>query len=91
MNERDPSPTQTGPLLAAYYGTAVVAGVIVALNLIPFPIDLVVLLGLGLGATWIRYRMAGRDSLTSSLSWVALFVVVWLPLAWIIRRFPFGP
>jgi hypothetical protein len=91
MNERDPSSQSTAPLVAAYYGTAVLAGVIVAFSLIPFPIDLVVLLGLGLGATWIRYRMAGRDSFASSLSWVAVFVVVWLPLAWIIRRFPFGP
>ena len=91
MNRRDPSPVPTPLLVAACYGTAVLAGLIVAFNLLPFPIELVVLLALGLGATWIRYRMAGRDSLASSLSWVALFIVVWLPLALIVRGFPFGP
>ena len=89
MSEQDRS-RQPEPLaMVAYYATAVLAGLIVALSLVPYPLDIVVLLALGLGATWIRYRTAGRDSFSSSISWLAVFVVVWLPLAWFFGRFPF--
>jgi len=90
MSEQD-RPREPQPLaLVAYYGTAVIAGLIVALSLLPYPIDVVVLLALGLGATLIRHRTAGRDSFSSSITWVAVFVLVWLPLVWILGRFPFG-
>jgi hypothetical protein len=92
------APVPTGPqarppqplALLAYYGLAVLAAVIVVLNVVPYPLDIVVLLAIGLGATWIRYRTAGRDSIGSSMSWLAVFIVVWLPLAWMLGRFPFG-
>lgn len=90
MNEQD-RPREAHALgLAAYYGTALVAGLIVGFSLLPYPVDVVVLLALALGATWIRYRIAGRDSFSSSISWLALFALVWLPVAWILGRFPFG-
>jgi hypothetical protein len=79
------------PLTVAYYGTAVVAGIIGGLQLLAFPVDLIALVGLALAATWIQYRRAGRDSFASTLRWAGLFAVTWLPLAWVFGRFPFGP
>ena len=89
--EDRPSQPEPRPLgLIAYYGTAVLAGLIVALNVVPYPLDVVVLLGLGFGATLIRGRTAGRDSFSSSITWLSVFVLVWLPLAWVLHHFPFG-
>lgn len=94
-NERVDRPAAQRPMSplaqAAYYGTAVVAAVILAFDLIASPFDIVVLLALGLLATWIRYRAAGRDSLGSSLSWAGVFFVAWLALAWLANGWPFGP
>ncbi len=85
-----PQPGQPGPLaLVAYYGTAVLAGLIVAVNIVPYPLDVFVLLGLGFGATLIRHRTAGRDSFSSSITWLSVFIIVWLPLAWVRHHFPF--
>ena len=89
--EDRPRQPEPGPLaLVAYFGTAVLAGLIVALNVVPYPLDVVVLLGLGFAATLIRGRTAGRDSFSSSITWLSVFVIVWLPLAWVLRHFPFG-
>jgi hypothetical protein len=89
MTEQD-RPPPPGPLaLVAYYGTAVLAGLIVALNVVPYPFDVVVLLALGFSATGIRYRTTGRDSFSSSITWLSVFIIVWLPLAWVLRHFPF--
>jgi hypothetical protein len=88
--EDRPRQIEPGPLaLVAYFGTAVLAGLIVALNVVPYPLDVVVLLALGFSATAIRYRTTGRDSLSSSITWLSVFIIVWLPLAWVLRHFPF--
>ena len=73
----------------AYFASAVVAALVFGFNL-PFPIDVVILVAIGLVATWIRYRTAGRDSFWSSVAWLAVFVAVWLPIAWVRGAFPFG-
>ena len=66
-----------------YWGLAVASGVIVGLNFIPYPLDIIVLLGLGLGATAIRRRTIGRDSFGTSLLWLLVFAAVRLPLTFI--------
>lgn len=82
---REPSPLWQ----VAYYATAVTAGLILLTGVLPSPIDFVAYLALGLGATWIQYRRAGRDTFTSSLSWLAVVAITWLPLAWFLGRTPF--
>lgn len=82
-----PFSTRTGQL--AYYASAVVAALVFGFDL-PFPLDIIVLVAIGLVATWIRYRTAGRDSFWSSISWLGVFVAVWLPIAWLRGTFPFG-
>lgn len=82
---REPSPLWQ----VAYYATAVLAGLILLTGVLPSPIDFVAYLALGLGATWIQYRRAGRDTFTSSLSWLAVVGITWLPLAWFLGRTPF--
>ena len=72
-----------------YYATAVVSGLILLTGALPWPMDFFVLLAIGLAATWIQHRRAGRDSFTSSLGWLAVVAITWLPLAWLLRRFPF--
>jgi hypothetical protein len=90
LEDRPRQPDRRALALVAYYGTAVLAGLIVALNVVPYPLDVFVLLGLGFGATLIRGRTAGRDSFSSSITWLSVFIIVWLPLAWVLRHFPFG-
>jgi hypothetical protein len=79
----------TAPELA-YWASAVVSGVIVGLQVIPFPIDFIFLLGLGLGATLIRRLVIGSEPWPGSFAWALVFSVVWLSLAWLRHGFPFG-
>ena len=74
----------------AYWALAVVSGVIVGINVIPFPLDVIILLILGVSATLIRRRVAGADSLVTSIAWLAVFAVFWLPIAWLRHGYPFG-
>ena len=85
-----PSREPSGLWRLAYYATAVLAGLMLLTGAVPSPLDFVAYLALGLGATWIQYRRAGRDTFTSSLSWLAVVGVTWLPLAWILGRSPFA-
>ena len=56
----------------AYYATAVLSGLLLLTGIVPSPWDIVAYIAVALGATWIQYRRAGRDTFTSSLSWLAV-------------------
>ena len=73
----------------AYYATAVLSGLLLLTAIVPSPWDFVAYIAIALGATWIQYRRAGRDTFTSSLSWLAVVGLTWLPLAWFLGRSPF--
>ncbi len=90
------SPTPTPPSRdsnvlwrLAYYATAVFSGLLLVTGIVPSPWDIVAYIAVALGATWIQYRRAGRDTFTSSLSWLAVMGITWLPLAWFLGRSPF--
>jgi hypothetical protein len=79
----------TGPELV-YWAAPVVSGVIVGLNVIPYPLDIIMLLGLGFGAMIIRRLVLGSEPWPGSFAFLLVFLVVWLPLAWLRHGFPFG-
>ena len=74
----------------AYWAAAVVSGVILGLDVIPYPFDILMLLGLGFGAWLIRRIVIGSEPWPGSPAFVIVFIAVWLPLAWLRHGFPFG-
>ena len=82
--------TGASPATIAYWALAVVSGVIVGTDVIPYPVDIILLLGLGLAATMIRRRTVGSDSAGTSLRWLLVFALAWLPIAFVRHDFPFG-
>jgi hypothetical protein len=93
---RDPSrrylPAVRTPLEAAYWGGAVVSGAIIGLQLLPWPIDIVVLLGIGIAVTAIGWRVEGGidQHRPTAWLWVLIGAIVWLPLALVTHHFPFA-
>jgi hypothetical protein len=71
----------------AYFGIAVVCGVLLATRLVPWPADLVVLLALGILSVQVRRRLPGVGrSIGLEVIWLGCFVVAWLGLGFIINR-----
>ena len=76
--------------LVVYFALAVAAGILVATSLLPWPTDFVLLVVIGIGATQVRRRvLRPQSSWTLEVQWLALFAAVWLPLAWVLRAWPF--
>lgn len=70
-----------------YFGIAVLCGVVLAARLVPWPLDLIVLLALGLGATLLRRRLPGAGrSIGLEVIWLGCFLVAWLGLGFILNR-----
>ena len=86
-------PAIRAPIDAVYWGAAVVSGLIVGLRLIPWPVSLIVLLAIGIGVTMIGWRVEGgiANHRPTSWLWGAIFVAVWLSIAFLRQSFPFGP
>ena len=75
--------------LAVYIGSAVVSGVIVGSGWLVFPLDVAVLLVIAIGATLLRRRVAGVDSLGSSVTWLGAFAVTWIAVTLLVGSAPF--
>ena len=83
-------PAIRSPIQVAYWAAAIVCGVIVGYQVIPFPVDIPILLGIGLGAIIVRRRVEGRNDPQTSWLWTLLFALVWLPIAFARHAFPFS-
>ena len=80
-------------LSVAYFGIAILCGIILAARLVPWPADLLVLLLLGIGAVTIRRRLPTLgtgvgvgSALGLELLWLGCFAVTWLGLGLILNR-----
>jgi hypothetical protein len=86
-------PAVRTPLEAAYWGSAILCGLILALDPLAWPIDFFVLVAIGIAATIVGRRVEGSAANHRSTSWlwVGIFLVVWLTIALVRQSFPFGP
>ena len=93
---RDPDrpwlPAVRTPIEVAYWAGAVASGVIVGLHLLASPVDFIVLLAIGITATMVGRRIEGgaAQHRATGWLWVAIFALVWLPIAFVMHHFPFG-
>ena len=85
-------PAIRSPIDGIYWGGAIVSGVILGTGLLPWPADFVVLLVMGIAVTLIGWRVEGgvANHRPTSWLWVAIFVAVWLSIAFVRDSFPFG-
>jgi hypothetical protein len=85
-------PAVEAPVDALYWASAIVSGIIVGLDLLPWPVSFFVLVGIGIAATIVGWRVEGgmANHRPSSWLWALIFVAVWLSIAFVARSFPFG-
>jgi hypothetical protein len=86
-------PAVQAPIDALYWGGAIVSGLIIGLDLFPWPLSFAVLLAIGIGVTLVGWRVEGgvENHRPTSWLWGLIFVAVWLSIAFIRHSFPFGP
>jgi hypothetical protein len=92
---RDPGrpwlPTIRSPAEVANWVAAIASGVTVGFDLFTWPTSFLILLILGFGATFIRWRLEGRDSSVTAWVWLLVAAAIWLPIAFLRHSYPFGP
>jgi hypothetical protein len=81
---------ERGPWIL-YYALAAAAGIVLALPSRPNVLAWAVIIGAGVGAALIRSQwLRARAWSRTDLSWGVVFLVVFLPLAFLLRAWPFG-
>ena len=85
-------PSFNRPIDIVYWAGAPVSGLILGLDLLRWPADFFVLGVIGVGASLLGRRIEGSvaDHRVTGWLWVAIFLLVWLPIAFVRHSFPFG-
>ena len=73
-----------------YFALAIACAVILATRVAPFPLDVIILLAIGLVAREIRRQLPGGGaSAVLVAQWLGCFAAVWLVLAFALGSPPF--